>query len=580
MNKNLNILLLLLVVSACATMSPPEGGARDEEPPNVVSCDPPNQSVKFEPQEVKITFDEFIQIVEARNRVLISPPLEKKPLFQRKRKSVVFEIPEGLKDSTTYNIYLGNSIADITEGNEISNYKYTFSTGNHVDSMVLDGYAREALSHKTEEDWIIMLYREDMDSLPLKQEPYYVSKTNEQGYFRFENLAAGAYKIFGLKDQNNNYIYDQPSEWIAFSDSLIRSRLPVDIPDSLQADTIEEAALSEDSLMEDPARRQPVDSMKQEKSPPKTELVFFQQTDTVQRLKDANAINPWVYQFQFRYPVKKLNLSCGSGLSFDTVMNKQGDKLTLYFEHAVEDSLKFVFADQKYEWHDTDWVEPEKQQKSKAEIISNIQQGALVYNQPFKISSSVPFAMIDNNKIVITEKTDTIVDTLALRMAFCDTVSRQELFVSYEWNENSNYSVTAYPGAIKLLDSLSNDTVRYTFSIKPRKEFGNIVFELKNTLEGVNYIVQLLESGNKVIKQVNSTGQEAVEFNDLAPKIYKIRVIEDRNNNRQWDTGIYLEGLQPERSWFFHKEFEVRANWDVKEAMDMEQAEKVTPLAN
>ena len=48
----------------------------------------------------------------------------------------------------------------------------------------------------------------------------------------------------------------------------------------------------------------------------------------------------------------------------------------------------------------------------------------------------------------------------------------------------------------------------------------------------------------------------------MDPDTYRIKFIHDRNNNREWDTGKYLEGLQPERVEFLPKDLQVRANWD------------------
>jgi len=42
-------------------------------------------------------------------------------------------------------------------------------------------------------------------------------------------------------------------------------------------------------------------------------------------------------------------------------------------------------------------------------------------------------------------------------------------------------------------------------------------------------------------------------------------LIEDRNSNRRWDTGNFLQQRQPERVWYFPPIVELRANWEVEE---------------
>ncbi|MCF8328239.1 MAG: Ig-like domain-containing protein, partial [Bacteroidales bacterium] len=194
----IKFLFLALIISACATMVPPQGGPRDEDPPEVVETDPPNKTANIEPRQVKITFNEFVTLSDVQNQVLISPPVKDKPMFQLRGKSLLFDIPENLRSNTTYNIYFGSSIKDLNEGNEIDNYTYTFSTGPYLDSLKLKGQAQKAFSEKTEAGWIVMLYKETADSIPMKQMPHYIAKTDENGYFQLENLAPGSYKIFGL----------------------------------------------------------------------------------------------------------------------------------------------------------------------------------------------------------------------------------------------------------------------------------------------------------------------------------------------------------------------------------------------
>ena len=56
---------------------------------------------------------------------------------------------------------------------------------------------------------------------------------------------------------------------------------------------------------------------------------------------------------------------------------------------------------------------------------------------------------------------------------------------------------------------------------------------------------------------------------------YRLRVIEDRNRNRKWDTGNFLGRLLPEPVRYFTKEIELRANWEVEQEISFaEQTEE------
>lgn len=545
-------LFVSLIAASCATMVPPQGGPRDKKPPVVEECDPPNGSLNFEPGKVKISFNEFVQLSDVQSQILISPPVKRKPMFQIRGKSVIFEVPDSLKDKTTYSIFFGNSISDITENNQMSNYKYAFSTGDYLDSLVYQGTTRKALTHETEAGWIIMLYKKDHDSIPLKERPYYVAKTNKQGHFRFENLAKTQYKIFGLKDNNNNYLFDQPNELIAFSESLIEPHPPVKLPDSLVNDSIN------------------TDSLRKSKLPKGKEMVFFRETDTLQDVKEAKALNPYVYEVALKFPSRKLSIDLLSKTEMQTVMATDKDSIKIYFNQAMKDSVQIALHDSIYNWRDTVWVEPADEKLNKNPISSNAEQSMLPYFQDIYISSEVPYDSLIPEKIALTSKVDSIIDTISTQFIYTDSISRTRLHFSHEWNSDKQYNLTALPGAFQLKNGFINDTLSWDFGIKLAENFGQIIFGLENVDSTCNYIVQLTNTNKEVIRQdLNASNKKLSKFPHLIPQKYKIRVIEDRNHNRQWDTGNYLKGLKPERSWFFEKEFNVRANWDIRETMSL-----------
>ena len=59
---------------------------------------------------------------------------------------------------------------------------------------------------------------------------------------------------------------------------------------------------------------------------------------------------------------------------------------------------------------------------------------------------------------------------------------------------------------------------------------------------------------------------------------YYFRLIKDVNGNKEWDTGNYLEKIQPEPVIYFldpltrsAKKIELRANWDLNETFNVTQ---------
>ena len=69
--------------------------------------------------------------------------------------------------------------------------------------------------------------------------------------------------------------------------------------------------------------------------------------------------------------------------------------------------------------------------------------------------------------------------------------------------------------------------------------------------------------------QVNEN--TSLDFMFLEPAKYTLRVIYDANRNKEWDSGNFLERLQPEEVIYFPKEIDVRGNWDVDQTFDLNQ---------
>ena len=75
--------------------------------------------------------------------------------------------------------------------------------------------------------------------------------------------------------------------------------------------------------------------------------------------------------------------------------------------------------------------------------------------------------------------------------------------------------------------------------------------------------VQLVDNGDKVIRQSLADTDGTAEFIYLKPGSYYVRAYIDKNGNGKWDTGVYDQDLQPEPVYYFHEKIECRQKWDV-----------------
>lgn len=129
------------------------------------------------------------------------------PEVKIRRKSVLVEFKDTLKPNTTYAISFGKSISDNTENNVLNNYRFVFSTGNSIDSLVLKGTVINSFSQKPENDAVVMLYKSNYDSVPYKELPNYIAKTDENGLFNFSNIKNDSFKIFVLNGGSGDFLY-------------------------------------------------------------------------------------------------------------------------------------------------------------------------------------------------------------------------------------------------------------------------------------------------------------------------------------------------------------------------------------
>tara|TARA_B100000767_G_C19647327_1_gene485177 strand:- start:290 stop:1027 length:738 start_codon:yes stop_codon:yes gene_type:complete len=123
-------------------------------------------------------------------------------------------------------MYLGQSIADLNEGNKTKEASLLFSTGQTIDTLYIEGYAQDVTSGKGIKDcWLFLhTYEKDNNYDNIFSQASYVAKTNEDGFFSFPNLRNELYHLIALQDQDNNLNYSLPDEKIGFLDSLFVSQ--------------------------------------------------------------------------------------------------------------------------------------------------------------------------------------------------------------------------------------------------------------------------------------------------------------------------------------------------------------------
>lgn len=213
----------LLFLYGCANITPPSGGDKDVSPPVLLSVFPADSQLHVRPSRIVLTFDEYLTVANASKEVQISPLLPVPLTVEGRYKKVTVSIPDTLLlDNTTYHISFGQAIKDLHENNPFSGYHYRFSTGAYFDTLMLSGSVIDAATGRSDSSSVILLYPASAsDSVIVREKPLYITRPDASGKFVFEGLPLGPFRIYALKDANDNLVYDGSEEMVAFSDSLV-----------------------------------------------------------------------------------------------------------------------------------------------------------------------------------------------------------------------------------------------------------------------------------------------------------------------------------------------------------------------
>jgi Bacterial Ig-like domain len=215
------IIATSLLDSGCAQVGYPTGGVRDTLAPILVKASPDMRSVNVKTDKFAFTFNEYIDLADLQQNLVISPLQSKNPNITANPKTINLKFRDSLLPNTTYTINFGDAVRDINENNILKNFTYVFSTGNVIDSGSISGKIYNAETGNTDSTIIIMLYSNIIDSLVQKKKPNYTSKVKGDGSFEFKNLPSTNFNIYGLKDGDGSKTYNTETELFAFKNETV-----------------------------------------------------------------------------------------------------------------------------------------------------------------------------------------------------------------------------------------------------------------------------------------------------------------------------------------------------------------------
>lgn len=530
--KRLLLFLMILSMSQlffqnCAKRGRPTGGAKDSIPPTVITMNPPDKSLNFNTNKIKLKFDEYVLFKDIANQLVVSPPLKTLPQItpMSASKEFVLTLNDTLNLNTTYTFDFGNSITDNNEGNKLERFKYVFSTGEYIDSLSLNGTVSDAYERKADKNITVLLYAVNdsfNDSIIYRKKPNYIASTLDSTAFSLNNLKAGKYLMIALKEKNSNFIFDPKTDKIGFVPHLI--------------------TIPTDSSFHIPIYK---------------EFSAFKSSKPTEFKKGQ-----LIFGFNGNPEEMKVKLLTETPKDFKSHITFDKKKDTLYYWHSPikADSLSFEVSSQDYKKSYS--VKIGKKTKDSLQIGS-IGSGMLHLRDQFKLTSNIPIDKIDLTKINIFEK-----DTTKTHFTAHISDKKEEIIFDFEKKQMTGYKIKIYPKSIiDILGNSNKDTLNYQFITSQTENYGNLTINLSNTKPTI--IVELLTEAGHLVEQVFLNNQQSVDFRILPAAKYLIRFIEDKNNNKKWDPGNYLKKIQPENIIYYPNVIEVRANWDIIESFSL-----------
>lgn len=592
MNNSKSLYYIFIIIAAavmysCANIGNPSGGPIDKTPPIFMRSNPTPNAVNVKNRKIDIFFDEIVTLKDPSTKIIVSPAQTEMPRMSALGRKVTVELVDSLLPNTTYTIDFSNSIQDNNEGNAIDNFAFAFSTGSVIDSMRVSGYVLDSRTLEPMQSVVVGLQSNLADSAFHKEKLQRVALTNDRGQFTIRNVSPGSYHIFALKDLDRDYKFGNPTEDIAFLDSIIvpsigsREAADTVYNDLNEIDTIMRATrpayfpndillsmFNEDRKSQYLANNLRVDSTR-------ISLTFAAASDTLPSLSIVGR-NDVPYQWYtlersqtndtLTYWIRPPHLVSADTLMVATTYLRTDTASNLSWG---TDTLKFTFQRQKAKKKKKN-EETDSLEQIRFMELHPLANGTQEVYAPLLLQTGTPIERYSREAFHLQRKlqNDTTfypaeIKSIALRDS---TLSRRDLMLKVDWEPGAAYTLAVDSLAMTDIYGLQTKPLKVDFNVRKMEEYGNIVFNITAVRDSA--IVELLDGTEKIVLRAPVKNHRA-ELLNLLPGKYYARLFIDRNGNGKYDTGNYDMHLQPEETVYYPGAINLKKNWDVEQTWDI-----------
>ena len=560
-------LYILLFVTSCAQVKPLTGGFEDTIPPNIIRSLPDNFSTNQKEPVFVFEFDEIVDVSKLKEKLIISPYYDGSFEIKSKKNTLSLIFDSAFNENTTYIFNFADGLVDITEGNAAVKSRFVFSTGDKIDSSFVSGVVTDPLKNQVVEGALVGLYQKK-DSIDLfHTKPTYFSFTDENGFFIIENIKAKDYTIYSYQDENKNFKSEYKKESFGFINNLISVDSfvnKVHIP--LYAEDL--------TTLKVQAKRDKGDVF---------DITYSKKVESLVVLSDEN-IN-WSLNDNNLLRFYKKNLEKDSSL----VVVRANDKVG----YEITDSVYVSFSgNQKRDFKldlDIDW----SSQNIDDTVLFTMSFNLPLIKTEFKVDVLIDTVLIPEkffyNKVISLENNKIIgefavlIDSVEL---FLKNKREKVIKDSLGFENDSIYRVVSgyykrlNPKIISFLIpkgefiSITKDTLGVTsqeLRVRGKDYYGDFSGEVKGVNKNKKYFVELVDENFSTIYK-NEILFPFFSFKSISPGKYYLRVVNDVNDNFEWDYFGIKSKRQAERVFYYQEEIEIRSNWSVEDVVfDVEE---------
>ena len=555
--KNIFFFVMFSFLIGCAQMSPLTGGYKDTIPPNLIASIPPENSTNVNPNQFYFAFDELIDASKLQESIIISPFYAGKKEVKYKKNEVLISFDTLFDDNTTYIINFAGGISDVTEGNDLSNAKLIFSTGEYIDSASISGVIYNPNENKRVEGALVGLYQ-DVDSLDLfHKKPIYFTFSDESGKYEINNVKPDKYTIYAFMDENKSFIAEFKNEAFGFYENTVE----VNNKTRKIKLNLNKEDLSELRLIRNRSRGNVY------------EIIYSKKLEKIRLVEDLNlkySLNDNKNVIIYKNPMVTDSLlviieafDLSGNTSKDSIYVTFNDEneykeefnytFNSYFKKELEDTINFSInlnkpvlnKDLNYRFVLDTIKIPDSLYFFKLSKELNSFEGL------FKLNQNISSLFLDNHQNIYSKNlnNDSLINLLN---RYYQGINRNKISFMIE------------KGEVFSIEGDTLDQIKQDFTFNGSDFYGQINGTVFDTLGRKNLVTELISIDFKRVYK-NRDVNPKFNFINIPPGKYYLRIYNDINNNNMVDVGSILYKNPGEEIIYNENEIEIRSNWVIED---------------